>query len=266
MVTQPHLWREVERNPHRRTRYARGGDGSGKQGARSFWSRLVGRPLSALPVYLPVKAQVVGSSLMNPVMRDPDSSPGCRGRKPGEFTPRVSWLGPPASRCCIALHGGNSPPDRSNSTRFGWRKAGCSRRSHNPDKSPTTDYHNTSTPVRDRPTTSRSVRCASHGTSARRQSRCATPRSYRGTRRRGNRPHGTRRREIHRRGNPRRETRQTPAMKSATTVKSASAVETAAAPMRCVGEIWLAENSGAQQRSRNAHQRPPFPAPGSAIA
>lgn len=60
-----------------------------------------------------------------------------------KITRRVSWLEPPASRCCTALHTGNSLPDRSNNTRFGWRKAGCSRSSHNPE-SPTTDNHNTS--------------------------------------------------------------------------------------------------------------------------
>lgn len=69
----------------------------------------------------------------------------------------ISWLEPPASRCCTALHTDNSLPDRSNSTRFGWRKADFNRSSHNLDKSPTTDNHSTSTPVRERPTTSRSA-------------------------------------------------------------------------------------------------------------
>ena len=50
---------------------------------------------------------------------------------------RVSWLGPPATRCCIALRTGNSLPDRSNITRSSWPKAGCSRSSRNPDNSPT---------------------------------------------------------------------------------------------------------------------------------
>ena len=179
----------------------------------------------------------------------PEQSPPATAKsQPGEFTGWVSWLEPTASRCCTELHTDNSLSDRSNSTRFGWRKAGCSRSSHNPDKSPTTDYHNTSTPVRDRPTTSRSVRRASHGTSAPRghcQSRCASPRSCR----------ETRRREIHRREPPTPDP-ETPS----------AAMESAAAAMRCVGEIWLAENSRAQQRSCNAHHTPPFPGLGSAIA
>jgi hypothetical protein len=115
----------------------------------------------------------------------------------------ISWLEPPASRCCTALHTDNSLPDRSNSTRFGWRKADFNRSSHNLDKSPTTDNHSTSTPVRERPTTSRSARHASHGTSgprARSRSHCASPRSRRGTRLRESRPHGTRRCGIRRRG------------------------------------------------------------------
>jgi hypothetical protein len=56
-------------------------------------------------------------------------------------------------------------------------------------------------------------------------------------------------------------------MKAATTVEAATAaVPSAAAPMRCVGEIWLAENGRAQQRSRKAHQTPLLPGPSFAIA
>jgi hypothetical protein len=62
---------------------------------------------------------------------------------------------------------------------------------------------------------------------------------------------------------------ETAAVKS-TTVEAA-AVETPSAavpsaPVRCVGEIWLAENSRAQQRSCNADHTPPFAGSGSAIA
>jgi hypothetical protein len=45
-----------------------------------------------------------------------------------------------------------------------------------------------------------------------------------------------------------------------------AAMESAAATMSCVGEIWLAENSRAQQRGCNAHHPPPFTGPGCAIA
>jgi hypothetical protein len=62
---------------------------------------------------------------------------------------------------------------------------------------------------------------------------------------------------------------ETAAVKS-TTVEAA-AVETPSAavpsaPVRCVGETWLAENSRAQQRSCNADHTPPFAGSGSAIA
>jgi hypothetical protein len=55
------------------------------------------------------------------------------------------------------------------------------------------------------------------------------------------------------------------------TTVEAAAVETPSAavpsaPVRCVGEIWLAENSRAQQRSCNADHTPPFAGSGSAIA
>jgi hypothetical protein len=59
------------------------------------------------------------------------------------------------------------------------------------------------------------------------------------------------------------------AMKSATAVEAATAtaaVPPAAAPMRCVGEVWLAENGRAQQRSRKAHQTPLLPGPSFVIA
>jgi hypothetical protein len=46
----------------------------------------------------------------------------------------------------------------------------------------------------------------------------------------------------------------------------AATVPSAPAAMRCVGEIWLAENSRAQQCSSNAHHTPPFAGPGSVIA
>jgi hypothetical protein len=51
----------------------------------------------------------------------------------------------------------------------------------------------------------------------------------------------------------------------------AAAVETPSAavpsaPVRCVGEIWLAENSHAQQCSGNTNHTRPFAGPGSAIA
>jgi len=198
-------------------------------------------------------------------MSDADSSRGRPGRQPREYARRISWLEPPASRCCTALHTGNTLPDRSNSTRFGWRNAGCSRNYRNPDKSPSTDNHNTSTPVRGRPTTSHTARRASHGTSApraRRRSRCASPRSYRGTRRRGTRPRGTRRRGIHR-----RETRQT--LRHEIRHRRGNRHHRHArrpAPMGRVGDIWLAENSCTQQRGCHAHQTPRFPGPGSVIA
>ena len=83
MVTQPHPWREAERNPPGRTRYAYGCVGR-RTGRPPLWSRLVGRPLSALPGYLPVKAQILGSRLMNPVSgirtRLPAAAEGSRER------------------------------------------------------------------------------------------------------------------------------------------------------------------------------------------
>jgi hypothetical protein len=43
-------------------------------------------------------------------------------------------------------------------------------------------------------------------------------------------------------------------------------VKAPAAAVRCVGEIWLAENRRAEQCSSNAHKTPPFPPPGFAIS
>jgi hypothetical protein len=62
--------------------------------------------------------------------------------------------------------------------------------------------------------------------------------------------------------------------KSATVEATATAVKTpsaavpsaSAAPVRCVGEIRLAENRRAQQCSCNAQHTPPFAGPGSVIA
>jgi hypothetical protein len=56
-----------------------------------------------------------------------------------------------------------------------------------------------------------------------------------------------------------------------TAVKTAAvktaAVKTAAASMRrCAGEVWLAEDSRAQQRGCNAHHNPCLPARGSVVA
>jgi hypothetical protein len=154
----------------------------------------------------------------------------------------ISWLELPASRRCTALLTDNSLPDRSNSTRSGWRKADCNRSSHNLDKSPTTDNHCTSTPVPERPTTSHSARHASHGTSGPRASRrrhYVSPRSRRRTRRRRTRRRGT-------------STVETPS----------AAVPPAPAPMRCLGETRLAENSRPQQYGCNAHDRPRLAGPG----
>ncbi len=54
--------------------------------------------------------------------------------------------------------------------------------------------------------------------------------------------------------------------KSAAVETPSAAVPSAPTPVRCVGEIWLAEDSRAQQCSCNAHHTPPFTRPGSAIA
>jgi hypothetical protein len=58
------------------------------------------------------------------------------------------------------------------------------------------------------------------------------------------------------------------AMKSATAVETATTPVPAAsaAPMRRVGDIWLAESGRAQQRSRKGHQTPLLPGPSFAIA
>jgi hypothetical protein len=128
MIAQPHPWREAERNPHPRTRYAYGFDGSAKR--RPF-------RVSRLPPEGSRERSLDGSS----------------------------WLEPPASRCCTALHTGNACWIGAIIPGLAGVRLACSRRNHNPDKSPTPDNHNTSAPVRERPTTSRSVRCASHDTS-----------------------------------------------------------------------------------------------------
>jgi hypothetical protein len=80
----------------------------------------------------------------------------------------VSWQEPPASRYCTVLHTDSNRQDRSSNTMFGRRMAGRSHsRSHNLDNTPTKDSRSTSTPARDQPATSRSVRCAIRGTSYR---------------------------------------------------------------------------------------------------
>ena len=43
------------------------------------------------------------------------------------------------------------------------------------------------------------------------------------------------------------------------------AMPSAPVPSTCVGEIWLAEDSRAQQRSRNAHNEPRLPRSGFAL-
>jgi hypothetical protein len=158
---------------------------------------------------------------------------------PGEIIERVSSLEPSASRYCTALHRGSSRPDRSNNTRSDWRKVGWSR-------SPTPEMYNTSTPVRDRPTTSRSVRRASRDTSDARSRHTSGHHGHR--RNRDGRPrHG-------------REIRRGPG--------KSSAVEPATVPSAAasVGETWLADNSRAQQRSCNAQHAPSLPGGGFVIA
>jgi len=46
-------------------------------------------------------------------------------------------------------------------------------------------------------------------------------------------------------------------------VESTPTVKTSSATVRCLGEIWLAEQSHAQQPSRDARYTPPFLWPGS---
>jgi hypothetical protein len=59
-------------------------------------------------------------------------------------------------------------------------------------------------------------------------------------------------------------TMETAAVKSPAVAPSA--VASSAATVCCVGEIWLADNSRAQQCSGNAQHTPRFAGPGSAIA
>jgi hypothetical protein len=54
--------------------------------------------------------------------------------------------------------------------------------------------------------------------------------------------------------------------KSAAVETPSAAVASAPAPVRCVGETWLAENSRAQQCSCNAHHTPTLARLGTAIA
>jgi hypothetical protein len=56
------------------------------------------------------------------------------------------------------------------------------------------------------------------------------------------------------------------AVEAAAVETPSAAMESAAATVRCVGEIRLAENGRAQQRSCNADHTPPVSGPGSAIA
>jgi hypothetical protein len=68
-------------------------------------------------------------------------------------------------------------------------------------------------------------------------------------------------------------TMETTAVKSAAVETPSSAVETpspaveaSSAAVRCVGEIWLAQNRRAEQCRSNAHKTPPFPRPGFVIS
>jgi hypothetical protein len=154
----------------------------------------------------------------------------------------ISWLELPASRRCTALLTDNSLPDRSNSTRSGWRKADCNRSSLIRIRPPLRIIIIRPRQSRNGPPPAIAPAHASHGTSGPRASRrrhYVSPRSRRGTRRRGS---------LHR-GNPLR--------------RRASS---APAPMRRLGETRLAEYSRAQQYGCNAHDRPRLAGPGFAIA
>jgi hypothetical protein len=58
---------------------------------------------------------------------------------------------------------------------------------------------------------------------------------------------------------------ETAAVKPAA-VKPTKSAAVPSAPVRCVGEVWLAEDRCSEERSCNAHHTPPFARPGSAIA
>ena len=172
---------------------------------------------------------------------------------------RLSWPERAASSYYTALCKGSSPPDRSSSTTTGKRKAGRSR-SFRSSGNPTRDPRSRSIPARRHPTTSRSVRCASHGPSSR---HLDVPNDDAGRRRchrnRHREIHPTLRHKTHRHETRRREMRPSGSRQiraHGTRRREIPPVKPSAAVGRSIGEVWL-EHSSAQQSSCDYYQSPP---------